>query len=276
LLDGVATAPRELAVAGAALAAGAAAALAAYYSLITPRLGGWIPSHFYVYPFASGPLALVFSPFTHPLQFARAIFTVGRLTYVLEAFVPLAFLPLRSWWVLLALPGGAIVLLANSGYVWRMGDHYAALWIPWLLVATVAGVASLARRAGDRLAGRWTVAAGVLCAVFLLAFDPLHPLHYLHPYYHDLSDARRAIACVPEGASFATYDEWFSAVAAQRPHATIDRTDGVEYLVYAGDFSSDPNQARLWPKISRGVATGAYRVVCRRGQVITYEVVDAK
>jgi hypothetical protein len=81
---------------------------------------------------------------------------------------------------------------------------------------------------------------------------------------------------VPEGASFATYDEWFSAVAAQRPHATIDRTDGVEYLVYAGDFSSDPNQARLWPKISRGVATGAYRVVCRRGQVITYEVVDAK
>jgi uncharacterized membrane protein len=276
LLDGVANAPRPLAIAGAALAAGAAAALAAYYSLVTPRLGGWVPSHFYVYPFAYGPLALVLSPITHPLQFARAIFTFGRLTYVLEALVPLAFLPLRSWWSLMALPGGAIVLLANSGYVWRMGDHYAALWIPWLLVATVAGVASLARRAGSRVAGRATVVAGALCVVFLIAFDPMHPLHYLHPYYHDLTGARRAIGCAPKTASLATYDEWFSAVAAQRPRATIDRTDGVQYLVYASDFSSDPNQARLWPKISQGVASGRYRVACRYGDVITYAAVDAK
>ncbi len=276
LLDGVASAPRSLAIAGCALAAGAAAALTAYYAIVTPRLGGWVPSHFYVYPFAAGPLALVVSPIAHPLEFARAIFTFGRLTYVLEALVPLAFLPLRSWWVLLAIPGAAIVLLANSGYVWRMGDHYAALWIPWLLVATIAGVASLARRAGGRSAVRATAVAGVLCVVFLIAFDPMHPLHYLHPYYHDLAAARRAIGCVPKAASLATYDEWFSAVAAQRPRATIDRADGVQYLVYADDFSSDPNQMRLWPKISRGVAGGEYRVACRFGDVVTYEAVNAK
>ncbi|MGB8910253.1 MAG: DUF2079 domain-containing protein [Candidatus Cybelea sp.] len=276
LLDGVAKAPRRLAIAGSALAAAAAAALAAYYSIVTPRLGGWVPSHFYVYPFADGPLALVVSPIAHPLQFARAIFTFGRLTYVLEALVPLALLPLRSWWVLLALPGATIVLLANSGYVWRMGDHYAALWIPWLLVATIAAVASLARHAGNRIAVRTTAVAGVLCVVFLIAFDPMHPLHYLHPYYHDLADARRAIGCVPKAASFSTYDEWFSAVAAQRPGATIDRANGVQYLVYAADFSSDPNQTRLWPIISRGVTRGEYRVVCRFGDVVTYEAVDAK
>ena len=39
-------------------------------------------------------------------------------------------------------------------------------------VATIAGVASLARRAGNRLAGRATLAAGVLCVVFLIAFAP--------------------------------------------------------------------------------------------------------
>ena len=55
----------------------------------------------------------------------------------------------------------------------------------------------------------------------------MHPLHYLHPYYHDLADARRAVACVPQNASMSTYDEWFSAVAADRPLATIDRTGGV-------------------------------------------------
>jgi uncharacterized membrane protein len=276
LLDGVTPAPRALAIAGGGLALGAAGALAVYYGLITPHFGGWVPSHFYVYPFAAGPLALVAAPFTHSGEFARAIFTVGRLTYVLEALVPLAFLPLRSRWSLFALPGAAIVLLANSGYVWRMGDHYAALWIPWLLVATVASAASLAQRRGAPVARRWAIAAGVLCAIFLIAFDPMHPLHYLHPYYHDLSDARHAIACVPKNASMATYDEWFSAVAAQRPHATIDRTEGVTYLVYAGDFASDPNQARIWPAVVGEAARGEYRIVCRYGEVVTYETAGGR
>jgi uncharacterized membrane protein len=276
LVMGLRARARAATVAGGSLALAAICSLGVYYGVITPRLGGWVPSHFYVYPFASGPAALVVAPVTHPAQFFPAIFTVGRLTYVLEALVPLAFLPLRSWWSLLALPGGGIVLLANSGYVWRMGDHYAALWIPWLLVGTVAAVAAIAKRRSAPVARRWTATAGVLCALFLIAFNPLHPLHYLHPYYYDLSAARRAIECVPKDASMATYDEWFSAVAAQRPRATIDRAGGVEYLVYARDFSSDPNQARLWPQIQAEVARGSYRIACRYDDVVTYESVDAR
>jgi uncharacterized membrane protein len=265
---------RALAWAGAGLAIASAAALGAYFGLIVPRLGGWVPSHFYSYPFANGPLALLAAPLTHPFEFARAVFTFGRLTYVLEALVPLAFLPLLSWWALLAVPGAAIVLLANSGYVWRMGDHYAALWIPWLLVAAVMGTAAVSRRS-ERRARTWTLAAGIVCVLFLIAFDPLHPLHYLHPYYHDLADARRAIGCVPKDASLATYDEWFSAVAAQRPRATIDRASGTQYLVYASDFPDTANQRRLWPAIEADVAAGRYRVVCRYGNVAAYEAVTA-
>jgi uncharacterized membrane protein len=276
LLDGFACAPQKLAGAGAGLALGSVAALALYYGIITPHLGGWRPSTFYVYSFANGPLALIAAPLTHPREFAQAIFTRGRLTYVLEALVPLAFLPLRSWWALLALPGSAVVLLANSGYVWRMGDHYAALWIPWLLVASVMAVAALARRRGDAFARGWTTTAAVLCVVFLIAFDPMHPLHYLHPYYDDLTDARRAIDCVPKDASLATYDEWFSAVAAQRPNATIDRAGGVEYLVYADDFPSAAYQLRLRPAIAAEVARGEYRAVCRYGNVVTYKATSER
>lgn len=265
---------RALAWAGAGLAFASAAALAGYFGLIVPRLGGWVPSHFYSYPFADGPVALVIAPLTHPLEFARAIFTFGRLTYVLESLVPLAFLPLLSRWALLALPGAAIVLLANSGYVWRMGDHYAALWIPWLLVATVMGAVAVERHS-ERRARNWTLTAGALCALFLIAFDPLHPLHYLHPYYHDLADARRAIGCVPKDASLSTYDEWFSAVAAQRPHATIDRTSGMQYLVYADDFPDTANQRRLRPALAAEVAAGRYRVVCRYGNVAAYKAVGS-
>jgi hypothetical protein len=267
LLDRRPLAPRATAIAGAALACGAAAILAAYYSVLALRFGGWGPSHFYVYSFANGPLALVLSPFTHPREFAGSIFTLGRLTYVLEGLIPLAFLPLLSWWAALAVPGAAVVLLANSGYVWRMGDHYAALWIPWLLVATIMGVVMQARKTGLRVANGWTTASAALCIIFLIAFDPLHPLHYLHPYYHDLADARRALACVPENASVATYDEWFSAVAAQRPRATIDLTNGVDYLVYADDFPGTAFQLRMRPA---EVARGEYRAVCRFGDVTAY------
>jgi uncharacterized membrane protein len=270
LLEGFTPEPRALAAAGASLALFAGASLVAYYGIVAPRLGGWMPSHFYVYSFADGPLALVISPLTHPVQFARTIFTLGRLTYVLEALVPLAFLPLRSRWALLALPGGAVVLLANSGYVWRMGDHYAALWIPWLLVAAIAGVLRLSGGGAMRPARRWTAAAAALCVLFLVAFNPLHPLHYLHPYYHDLTDARRTIACVPKSAPLATYDEWFSAVAAQRPHATIDRTQGVDYLVYADDFPGAAYQAQIRPRVAQAVARGEYSVICRYGAVAAY------
>jgi len=276
LLDGFTAAPRALATSGGALALGASAALGAYYGVIAPRLGGWVPGHFYVYSFADGPLALILSPFTHPAQFVRAIFTFGRLTYVLEAIVPLALLPLRSPWALLALPGGAIVLLANSGYVWRMGDHYAALWIAWVLVATVTSVASLERRRGDRIAAGWSAVAAALCVLFLIGFNPLHPLHYLHSYYGDLDAARRALACVPKDASLATHDEWFSAIAAQRPEATIDRAAGVRYLVYADDYANASYQARVRPRVAAEVERGEYRVLCRYGEVAAYEERDAR
>ena len=271
LLDGHAAQPRALAIAGGGLALASVAALAVYYGVIAPRLGGWEPSHFYVYPFASGPLSLAMAPFTHTLQFVRAVFTLGRLTYVLEALVPLAFLPLLSPWALLALPGAAVVLLANSGYVWRMGDHYAALWIPWLIVGGIMGCATLLERS-TTVARRWVLTAGTLCAIFLIAFDPLHPLHYLHPYYHDLADARRAIECVPKNDSFATYDEWFSATAASRPRATIARTGGVQYLVYADDFPDTAYQRRLRVAIE----SAHYRAVCRFGHVAAYQAGDAR
>jgi uncharacterized membrane protein len=276
LLDRRPLEPRNTAIAGAALAAGAAAVLATYYAVLAVRVGGWSPSHFYVYSFANGPIALVLATVMHPREFASSIFTFGRLTYVLEGLVPLAFLPLLSWWAALAIPGAGVVLLANSGYVWRMGDHYAALWIPWLLVATIMGVVAKARKTSVRIAAMWTTVSAALCIIFLIAFDPMHPLHYLHPYYHDLADARRALDCVPKGASLATYDEWFSAQAAQRPRSTIDLTSGVDYLVYADDFPSAEYQLHMRPIIASEVARGEYRAICRFGDVTAYRAASAK
>jgi uncharacterized membrane protein len=247
-----------------ATAALAFASLAVYYGAIIPRLGGaWIPAHFYVFAFAAGPLALAVAPFLHPLAFARTFFTFGRLTYLLEAFAPLAFLPLFSRWLGLALPGLGIVLLANSGLVYHMGNHYAALWIPWLLAAAAFAVAA-------RHALRWSTAALALTVIVLAFFNPLHPAHFLQADYHDLAAARRALACVPANASVATHDEWFAEIAARDPAATLGTIDGVDYLVYADDYPNAEFQTRVRPALRARVAGGAWREVCRFGAVATY------
>jgi hypothetical protein len=114
----------------------------------------------------------------------------------------------------------------------------------------------------------------VLSAVVLVAFSPLHPLHYLKPSYHALADARDALACVPPGASFATHDEWYTAVAARRPAAMVlgDRVAslGASYLVVAEDFPNRDVQDNVLRQVRELAAAGTYRPVCRFGQVVTY------
>jgi uncharacterized membrane protein len=264
---------RALMLAGFGSAGLAIASDAIYALLVLPRVGPWPPSHFYVYPFASGPAELLLAPLLHPLAFGAAIFTLGRLTYVLEALIPVAFVPLRSRLAWLAVPGFAIVLLANSGLVWRMGMHYAALWIPWLLIAFAAGIATLTRPR------RWTTIAFALSAVVLVAFSPLHPVHYLQPSYHDLADARAVLATVPKEASLSTHDAWYSAVSAERPNAEILNqsplslmSPGTDYIVFATDFPNDAFQHMVLPVIRQTLACGDYHLVARRGAVVAYHV----
>jgi uncharacterized membrane protein len=257
---------RPKAAAAFGTAAAAAVSAAAYILIVLPRVGPWPPSHFYDYPFAHGPLQLLAAPFVQPLAFAAAIFTVGRLTYVLEALLPLAFVPFRTRLIALALPGFAIVLLANSGLVWRMGEHYAALWIPWLLIAFAAGIATL------RFPRRWTSAAFALSLLVLIAFNPSHPLFYLRPSYHALGDARAALACVPRDATVATHDEWYSAVSARRAGAMNlgDVPPPAEYLVVADDYPNAAFAAGVLPRVRALVAAGTYHARCRFGNVTTY------
>jgi uncharacterized membrane protein len=243
------------------------ASLAVYLLVVLPRVGPWPPSHFYDYPFAHGPLALLAAPFVRPLAFVTALATVGRVTYLAEALVPLALVPLGAPLLWLAAPGFAIVLLANSGLVWRMGMHYAALWIPWLLIAFVGGLAAL------RAPQRWATAALVLSAIVLVAFSPLHPAHYLRPSYHDLAAARAAVARVPPGASVATHDEWYTAISATHPGATVFGEDppAATYLAFAEDFPSAPFRGIVLPRLRALVAREHYRLVFHRGAVAVYE-----
>ncbi len=269
LLVGAPREPRALALAGAGLTALNLAALAAYYGVVTPRLGGWEPAIFYTYPFAVGPVAVVLGMLAHPAN-VRYVLNFGRLTYLLEAFLPLALLPFFSRWILLAIPGFAIVLLSNNAITWRMGSHYAAIWIPCLFVALTATIVRWNDGGANRRVRLALRAALGICALVLVAFDPLHPIHYLRPSYPVGDDVRHALATIPPGAFVALHDEWFTHVAADHPHATVFFCPYVDYLVYADDYPNGFFQSQIVPEIAAERASGQVRLVRRFGRVAVY------
>jgi uncharacterized membrane protein len=269
LLRGAPREPARLTMAGVGLAAVNVLALGFYYGYVIPHVGSWEPSRFYDYPFAQGPVALVVALLTHPAYAARLL-TIGRLTYVLEALAPLAFLPLFSWWGLLALPGAAIVLLSSDGVAWRMGSHYAALWIPWVLVAALAALVRIEARK-PVAAGRWAAASVAVCVVFFFGggLNPTHALHYLRAVY-PTADAEKALALVPPGARLLTHDEWFAHVALRYPEATVFYCPYVDYVVYASDFPNGYFQSDIKPALAAEVAVGRARAIATFGNVTVY------
>ncbi|MGH7728986.1 MAG: DUF2079 domain-containing protein, partial [Vulcanimicrobiaceae bacterium] len=193
-----------------------------------------------------------------------ALADVGRLSYLLEALAPLAFLPLCSRWSLLAVPGLAGLLLSSDPIAWRMGSHYPALWIPWLLLGACAVLVRRARH-GDP----WYRTALAACVLFLVAFDPLHPLHYLRPIYpHE--DAARALALVPPGAHLVTHDEWFVHAALADPNAGIFFCPYVDFAVFADDYPNGYFQSEIRPEIARELTDGRMSLVASFDAVRVY------
>jgi len=271
LLVGAPREPARLVLAGLALTAVNVAALLIYYGIVIPHVGAWQPSRFYDYSFAFGPVGVVVALVTHPQNVGRVL-TLGRFTYLLEAFVPLAFLPLFSRWTLLAVPPLLIVLLSSDAIAWRMGSHYAAIWIPWLLLGTLAALLGAERGSRPVVAIRFWRASVAACVVFLVAINPMHVPHYLRPVYADEADALRALRAVPPGMPLATHDEWFAHAAFRDRNATVFFCPYVRYAVYADDFPSGFFQSDIRPALARDVANGRARIVATYGKVHVYEL----
>jgi uncharacterized membrane protein len=263
--------PAALAVAGCGLAAVNACALLVYFLAVIPHVGSWQPSHFYDYPFAYGPLAVAAALVLHPGVFPQ-VFTYAKAGYLLEAFVPVAFMPLRSAWTLLAVPGFAILLLSSEWGAFRMGSHYAAIWIPWLLLGTAAALVDLERRGAVRFSHRAFAAVAALCALFIVAIDPAHPAHFLRVIYPH-AGVRSLMARVPRDASVLTHDEWFAETAIDHPFATIFPYTEHEYVLVADNYPNGFYERVIRPELLAQIASGRAHEIARMGSVVLYRLV---
>jgi len=241
-----------------ALSALALATIPLYFFLIRPLAGAQGAWHPLVFLHAVDPGARV--------GFGRGM--TDRLGYLALAFAPLLFLPLRSPAVLLALPGFAETLVSRAPVTYTMGQHYAAVWIPYVLLAFAFAVCDLAR-AETRRAARALAACAALCAVNYAVANPLHPHYFLRSY--EPRDARldAFLATLPPQLEVGTQEEAYTHLGFDR-NATLGIECLPRYALFDFDFPDSNWVVRDGPLLRALVAQGRYRLERRDGGIELY------
>ncbi len=177
-----------------------------FFEVVRPLAGAhdvWGPTHFYTWSRIVDPRG------------SAPWWSIGRPAYFLEALVPLAFLPLGSPAFVLALPGFAEVLASHESITYTMGQHYAAIWIPYVLFADALALASLYARS-PRAAYGFVRASLALCVLVLVFASPTHWRHYLRlPGANDAA-LSQLLARLPRDASIGAPDEIYAHLGFDR------------------------------------------------------------
>lgn len=245
---------------------------AAYVSVTAVVIPALAPSHHFAYwqfdAIGRNLPDAVLNIITHPWHAGHVFFTPAVKTRtLLYLLAPLAFLPLRSPYVVIALPLLAERFFNSRPELWIAHFQYNAL--PWLVL--VLGFIDGAGRAGvfhqtwaarltrRLLVGVLVVAQVVLTAVLATQFQSLLPnaLHLIENR-HDASAlaAQRAGAVVPDGVCVQA-DERVAPHLTRRDHVTLPDlpVGGSDFIVL--DLSAHNVGRRAAPTAVLSAARGA-------------------
>lgn len=248
---------RQAARFGAGVGAVAAAVFIAYFAVVRPLAGA--TGHWYVIESLAGHHA----DEQHGLNLI-----VGRATFMLEVLLPLAFLPLLSRGFLLAIPGLLEVLSSRWSITYTMGQHYAGVWIAWVLVAFALAVAKIA--AGKPARAHLLVRACIaLCVLNLAVASPTHWGHFLRTRNAHDAALDRIIAQVPPDSPVGTFDEAYAHLGFNR-HAQIGLGAQPEYALFDERYDSAAWRALYRPQLEAFVRAGTYAPIASDDGVTLY------
>ncbi len=216
----------------------------------------WAPTHFYAW----GPTdALGQAPW----------YSIGRPAYGLEAFLPLAFVALATPAIALVLPGLVEVLASHESITYTMGQHYAGVWIGYALFAFALGIARAHARS-PQLSSRLLRLSVGICVLILAFASPTHWGHNLGLRNAHDAARDRALARLDLGSEVGVSDVLFAHLGFD-PHAMLGLDRAPRFaLVDTRDRSSFVDE-RWAPIVTRGVATGALRLLWAEDGVGLYE-----
>lgn len=159
-----------------------------------------------------------------------------RVSFLLEALVPLLFIPLRSWVFLLALPGLLEAVASRWSITYTMGQHYPGTWIGYVLVAFAIGTAAISARNAER-ARRLAWTCVVVCSLILVFASPTHWAHFLGKPDAHVRALDRAVSRVPPQASVCAVDEVYVHLSLD-PAAQVGYGGPCDYMIVDQAYDS--------------------------------------
>jgi len=134
--------------------------------IIMPLAGSWYFQNLYSGLFAEGVSSfgsVIKTILTNPLFFVTTLMTQAKLEYVLHILVPLAFLPLRRFSLVLLLLPAIFFTIMTTGYspTIAISFQYTTHWTPFVFLAAVLALVTLARGPHGG-AARWAALATVV------------------------------------------------------------------------------------------------------------------
>jgi uncharacterized membrane protein len=239
---------RTAAIFGAAVSVAGCAVFAAYFGFVRPwagAVGAWTPLSYYGQGSATD---------------VGGIAGVGhRISFLLEALVPLLFIPLRSWVFVLAIPGLIEAVASRWSITYTMGQHYPGVWIGYMLVAFAMGVAAIAGRNAIR-ARRFGWACIVVCSLILAFASPTHWAHFLGLPNAHVRALDRTVSRIPSDASVCSVDEVYVHLSLD-PQAQVGYAGGCDYMIVDERYDSPTWRNTYSAQVSAHLQSGKYVLI---------------
>ncbi|GAC1312077.1 MAG: hypothetical protein NVS2B3_19160 [Vulcanimicrobiaceae bacterium] len=235
----------------------------AFFGLVRTVAGAhdaWAPSHFYAW---SGDA-----------RGSAPWYSIGRPAYLLEAFLPLAFVALASPAIVLAIPGFVEVLGSHESITYTMGQHYAAVWIAYVLFAFALAIGSLHARA-PRRATTLVRASLALCAIVLAVASPTHWSHYVRARTAHDAARDRALARLPQESEVGAADDLYAHLGFD-PRARLGFAGMPQYALVDATADGAALDIAGRPSVLASARAGRYRRVWSDDGLELYERVGRR
>ena len=154
---------------------------------------------------------------SNPAALLAGLFSAPKLVYVLWVLVPLGGICLLSRCMILALPGLAECLVSNVPVTYTMGEHYAAVWLPYVLVAFAIGIGRIRHQRSQLAAAALTACIAIGIAANLWASESRWSSN-LSPRGPDQALLDRFIASLPDDASITAWCYVYAHLGVYRNH----------------------------------------------------------
>lgn len=215
---------------------------------------------------------------SNPLYVVSKIVVEKKILYLMHLLVPLAFLPVRRWYLWAAfIPGSLLTLLiTNYDPPITFSFHYVMHWTPYLFLATVLALKAIKDEALFGRERQWAATIALLTASSVLSYNygafPMRAGSFrggFHKIDFELredekrryQDLQALIAMIPKDAAVAATEKLGPHVSSRVKMYTMRH--GPQKAEYILASSRELKLSRTKPRLYEAVKTGEFGVVRR-------------